>query len=81
MPKSVYMLHNLAHVELNAIDLAWDTGGRGCSGAHACKGGAVALRRASGLAYYNRVWQLRKVYFVAMQLCASVHLGCLASFV
>ncbi|KAL4444897.1 hypothetical protein ABPG77_003947 [Micractinium sp. CCAP 211/92] len=25
LPKTVYMLHNLAHVELNAIDLAWDT--------------------------------------------------------
>ncbi|GMH43850.1 hypothetical protein BSKO_11784 [Bryopsis sp. KO-2023] len=25
LPKSVYMLHNLAHIELNAIDLAWDT--------------------------------------------------------
>ncbi|KAI7842362.1 hypothetical protein COHA_004002 [Chlorella ohadii] len=25
LPKAVYMLHNLAHVELNAIDLAWDT--------------------------------------------------------
>lgn len=25
MPKNVYMLLNLAHVELNAIDLAWDT--------------------------------------------------------
>ncbi|KAL5864755.1 hypothetical protein ACOSQ3_002269 [Xanthoceras sorbifolium] len=24
-PLNVYMLHNLAHVELNAIDLAWDT--------------------------------------------------------
>ena len=22
---AVYRLHNLAHVELNAIDLAWDT--------------------------------------------------------
>ncbi|KAL0019983.1 hypothetical protein WJX79_007802 [Trebouxia sp. C0005] len=25
LPLPVYMLHNLAHVELNAIDLAWDT--------------------------------------------------------
>lgn len=25
LPPSAYMLHNLAHVELNAIDLAWDT--------------------------------------------------------
>lgn len=25
LPKSVYMLHNLTHVELNAVDLAWDT--------------------------------------------------------
>ncbi|KAI9177389.1 hypothetical protein LWI28_014603 [Acer negundo] len=25
LPLNVYMLHNLAHVELNAIDLAWDT--------------------------------------------------------
>lgn len=25
MPLNAYMLHNLAHVELNAIDLAWDT--------------------------------------------------------
>lgn len=25
LPKPVYMLHNLAHIELNAIDLAWDT--------------------------------------------------------
>lgn len=25
MPLSAYMLHNLAHVELNAIDLAWDS--------------------------------------------------------
>lgn len=25
VPLNVYMLHNLAHVELNAIDLAWDT--------------------------------------------------------
>lgn len=25
LPKAVYMLHNLAHIELNAIDLAWDT--------------------------------------------------------
>ncbi|KAL4448088.1 hypothetical protein ABPG75_005307 [Micractinium tetrahymenae] len=25
LPKAAYMLHNLAHVELNAIDLAWDT--------------------------------------------------------
>lgn len=25
LPKSAYMLHNLAHVELNAVDLAWDT--------------------------------------------------------
>ncbi|XVF14613.1 hypothetical protein REPUB_Repub09cG0076300 [Reevesia pubescens] len=25
LPLNAYMLHNLAHVELNAIDLAWDT--------------------------------------------------------
>lgn len=25
VPLNAYMLHNLAHVELNAIDLAWDT--------------------------------------------------------
>lgn len=25
VPLNVYMLHNLAHVELNAVDLAWDT--------------------------------------------------------
>lgn len=25
LPLAVYMLHNLTHVELNAIDLAWDT--------------------------------------------------------
>lgn len=25
MPLNAYMLHNLAHVELNAVDLAWDT--------------------------------------------------------
>lgn len=25
IPLNAYMLHNLAHVELNAIDLAWDT--------------------------------------------------------
>lgn len=25
LSKNAYMLHNLAHVELNAIDLAWDT--------------------------------------------------------
>ena len=25
LPANVYVLHNLAHVELNAIDLAWDT--------------------------------------------------------
>ena len=25
LPLNVYMLLNLAHVELNAIDLAWDT--------------------------------------------------------
>ncbi|KAK9791179.1 hypothetical protein WJX73_009517 [Symbiochloris irregularis] len=25
LPLAVYMLHNLAHVELNAIELAWDT--------------------------------------------------------
>jgi len=25
LPLNVYMLHNLAHIELNAIDLAWDT--------------------------------------------------------
>ncbi|KAL3145253.1 hypothetical protein ABBQ32_000996 [Trebouxia sp. C0010 RCD-2024] len=25
LPLPVYMLHNLAHVELNAVDLAWDT--------------------------------------------------------
>lgn len=25
LPLSAYMLHNLAHIELNAIDLAWDT--------------------------------------------------------
>lgn len=25
LPLAAYMLHNLAHVELNAIDLAWDT--------------------------------------------------------
>ena len=25
LPKEVYMLHNLAHIELNAVDLAWDT--------------------------------------------------------
>lgn len=25
LPLSVFMLHNLAHIELNAIDLAWDT--------------------------------------------------------
>jgi len=25
LPLSVYLLHNLAHVELNAVDLAWDT--------------------------------------------------------
>ncbi len=25
VPLSVYMIHNLAHIELNAIDLAWDT--------------------------------------------------------
>lgn len=24
-PLNAYLLHNLAHVELNAIDLAWDT--------------------------------------------------------
>ncbi|KAK6919155.1 Protein of unknown function DUF455 [Dillenia turbinata] len=33
LPLNAYMLHNLAHVELNAIDLAWDTVVRfsGCS--------------------------------------------------
>lgn len=25
LPLNAYLLHNLAHVELNAIDLAWDT--------------------------------------------------------
>ncbi|CAD7700944.1 unnamed protein product [Ostreobium quekettii] len=25
LPKPMYLLHNLAHIELNAIDLAWDT--------------------------------------------------------
>lgn len=25
LPLNAFMLHNLAHVELNAIDLAWDT--------------------------------------------------------
>ena len=25
LPKAVFMLHNLAHIELNAVDLAWDT--------------------------------------------------------
>lgn len=25
LPLNAHMLHNLAHVELNAIDLAWDT--------------------------------------------------------
>jgi uncharacterized ferritin-like protein (DUF455 family) len=25
MPAAAHMLHNLAHIELNAIDLAWDT--------------------------------------------------------
>ena len=25
LPINAHMLHNLAHVELNAIDLAWDT--------------------------------------------------------
>eukprot|EP00210_Caulerpa_lentillifera_P004551 g4341.t1 len=25
LPRSVFTLHNLAHIELNAIDLAWDT--------------------------------------------------------
>lgn len=25
LPLNAYMLHNLAHVELNAINLAWDT--------------------------------------------------------
>ncbi len=25
LPLNVYMLHNLAHIELNAVDLAWDT--------------------------------------------------------
>ena len=25
LPLNAYMLHNLAHVELNAVDLAWDT--------------------------------------------------------
>nr|CAD1838712.1 unnamed protein product [Ananas comosus var. bracteatus] len=25
LPLNAYMLHNLAHVELNTIDLAWDT--------------------------------------------------------
>ena len=25
LPLNAYTLHNLAHIELNAIDLAWDT--------------------------------------------------------
>ena len=25
LPKTVFLLHNLAHIELNAVDLAWDT--------------------------------------------------------
>ena len=25
LPATVHMLHQLAHIELNAIDLAWDT--------------------------------------------------------
>lgn len=25
LPAAAFMLHNLAHVELNAVDLAWDT--------------------------------------------------------
>lgn len=25
LPLNAYLLHNLAHVELNAIDLAWDS--------------------------------------------------------
>jgi hypothetical protein len=25
LPTNIYVLHNLAHIELNAIDLAWDT--------------------------------------------------------
>lgn len=25
LSKAAYLLHNLAHIELNAVDLAWDT--------------------------------------------------------